>query len=170
MYQINCFAPISQTHIELSIQINLLACRNYNCKQEEKRREIQYLREILPPPMKLVAIFIKYMHVAAIILPLLIRSFPIFSISATTIPIETNIKDWKRPFLVVTKATKYNLTAAETIIGSLFKCPSNIVKIIPRTYITLPNFTICFIENFLSSKSMKISAKTSPFRYHNAHE
>ena len=73
-------------------------------------------------------------------------------------------------YRVVTKATKYNLTAAETIIGSLFKCPSNIVKIIPRTYITLPNFTICFIENFLSSKSMKISAKTSPFRYHNAHE
>ena len=170
MYKINCFAPISQTHVELSLQINLLACRNYNCKQEEKCREIQYLREVLPPPMTLVAIFVRYINAGAIILPILIRSFPSFSVSATSIPIETNIKDWKRPFLVVAKAAKYNLTAAETIIGSLFKCPSNIVKIIPRRYITLPNFTICFIENFLSSKAMKISAKTSPFRYHNAHE
>lgn len=49
---------------------------------------------------------------------------------------------------------------AETIIGGLSKCPSNIVKIIPSTYITLPNFTICFIENFLSSKSMQKSIHT----------
>ena len=93
MHKINCFAPISQTHIELSLQINLLACRNYNCKQEEKRREIQYLREVLPPPMKLVAIFVRYINAVAIILPVLIRSFPSFSVSATSIPIETNIND-----------------------------------------------------------------------------
>lgn len=106
--------------------------------------------------------------------------FPDVSRQAVSKPGAASCQIFSRNFLmnklkrytnrVVTKATKYNLTAAETIIGSLFKCPSNIVKIIPRTYITLPNFTICFIENFLSSKSMKISAKTSPFRYHNAHE
>jgi len=70
MYKINCFAPISQTHVELSIQIHLPACRNYNCKQEEKCRKIQYLREVLPPPIKLVAIFVRYINAAAVILHL----------------------------------------------------------------------------------------------------
>ena len=45
------------------------------------------------PPIKLVAIFVRYINATAIMLPVLIRSFPSFSISATSIPIETNIKD-----------------------------------------------------------------------------